>query len=621
MIQKKLFDLLLFLCMWMCLFGTGKAQVLKSDTTSNRVFSVRLDNLEWGFDSLIARDTLLRNFHLSHTPLIDQPAFQNQGMWGTAQRTLELGDFFSTEFNEGFRSLDGIRKSAPDEIAISGKPVSDLHYVQGYPQMIYITAKHTQNLGPYASFGIDYRRLKMQNIYFNNLPLLDRNRIPNIYNTGFHFRFDPPNNRYLLLLQVMNNRITNQETGGITEEGIFDSLGAGSRLFNQAAPLPDAVNVFKDLGVNIHQYYIFRRSDSTTGSQMRVFHHLSLANNRNEFNSTGADSGFFRHQYLGDISADRQQFKYLTNELGLGRNDGSFFSKVSIKQQTIGFWGTQKENAVYTNLYVKASGIVLAQKKRSGINGSICLSGYNRGDLFLSLFYHRKLNQNWQLNTNFSAVAVESDFQQNYYYGNHFRWSNDFNKQSNISGDVQLILNHKHPIQIGLHGGSIKNFIYYGNNGYPVQHRESELWYKMKFHQALNFRYWGIRNLLIFQQVNADVLPMPKVVAKSTWLFKSWLFHENMYFESGIDLFYHSGYVAPEYNPATRQFLNGQLKSYGNYPLADVFIDARIKTVSLMFRMHHVNQDIWNNESVILSPGYPILPRSFSFGIRWVLTN
>lgn len=621
MIQRKLpAPFLIMLILWGG-WSEAQAQILRTDTTSNRILSVSLSNLEWGIDRLSPTDTNLQGFHLSHTPLSNQLAIQNQGMWGTAGRSLEMGSVYRKYFNEGISSYEGLRKTASDSIYMSGKPVSDLHYVQGYPQMINITAKHTQNLGDYASFGIDYRRLKMQNIYFNNLPELDRNRIPNIYNTGIYFRFDHPNSRYLLLVQATNNRVTNQETGGLINEGRFDSLSSSARLFNQSAPLPDAVNTFRDVGIHLHQFYTLGQKDSLSKTQVRLFHHLTLARNRNEFNSSQTDSNYFSHQYNGSLTADRQQFRYLNNEVGIGRNDGQWLTKISILQQSIRFEGAFEEKADYTNLFLKASGLYAKSEQESGFNAEFGITGYNKADVYLLLFHQRKLGRDWILNMRIRSMIVESDFQQRYFNGNHFKWANSFKKQQDLNGEIGLSSTHRHPVQLNIQSGSLKNYIYFRSDGYPTQHMNAEFWYKIQLNYGLNFKFWAIRNSAVYQQVNSVVLPLPKFIAKSTWLLKGWVFHENMYLESGIDFFYHSAFDAPVYNPATRQFLNTSGKLYGNYPIGDIFLDARIRTVHLMVRMHHVNQDLLSPNSTILSPGYPILPRSFSFGVRWILTN
>lgn len=609
-----------FIFIWTAFYT--QAQIIKTDTASNKVFIFNMSEMEWLNDSLIPTDTVLREFHLKHTSLSNQTAIQNQGMWGTPERNLEMQVPFRKYFNEGIYSFESLRKPFSDQYAVSGKPVSDLHYVQGYPQMIYITAKHSQNLGQYASFGVDYRRLKMQNIYFNNLPELDRNRIPNLYNTRVYFRFDHPNKRYMLLVQTISNKITQQETGGIQNEGRFDSLGIGARLFNQSAPLVDGVNKFRDLGIQIHQIYTLRKNDTAElKGGTRIFHRVIISQNRNQFNLSLSDSGYFSHFYSGSTTADQQQFLNINNEAGIGRSSEKWRTRVSVLQQTIKFTGSYDDRALLGNLFLKASALYNNQGTLSGFTGDFGIGGYNSGDIYLRAFHLRKLSPLKTLNVALNTMIVEPDFQQRYYYGNHYRWNQKLLKQQNINSELAYTFSGKHPLKAEIQGGSLRNFVYFSNQGYPVQHTENEVWYKIKIDHTLDFKRWNVQNTLIYQQVSEDILPLPKALAKSSWYLKGWIFKENMYFESGIDFFYHDAFNAPVYNPATRQFqLNGKEK-YGNYPIGDIFLNARIRTVSLMLRIHHINQGVYPESSYILSPGYPILPRSFSFGVRWLLTN
>jgi hypothetical protein len=597
------------------------AQIIRTDTT-NQLYFYTLNGLENGNDSLFTADTLLNQFHIKHTPLFNYAAIQNQGMIGTAMRSLELLEGNSGYFNEGFDAFDFYRFKRNDLLGISGKANSDLHYVQGYSNFLYITAKHYQQLGDYASFGINYRSVKQHDLYSNNLENLDKTRIPNVHNTSFNFRLDPPKGKYILVLQLTNNRINNAETGGIANTGRFDSLPKRGRLLNNEVPLSNANNVFKDFDLQLNQIYKFNLSDDSTETKnIRLFHELNLDNHRNNFNSINEDTSYFAHYYLNAITADSQKFLYLNNRLGASFVWNTNLVKLGIKQQSVFYTSLLGISAAYTTLFLQSEISRLTKNYAVGAKAEYGIGGYNNSDLYLSAHYKRKWSDKFLLKASVQSMRYETAFANRFLFSNHHIWQNNFEKQQDVLGTIAAVAGKKNKFSLELTSALKSNFVYYNAAALPAQLNSAFLWTKVKASQQIKWGWLGNKNTLVYQQSGSDKLPVPNLIVQSSLYLDGWVFEKAMWLQTGIDLFYYSAYRAPIYNAAIRQFVVIDNGEFGNYPQFDVFLDAQIKTFSFMFKYQQLNQLFIKNKSDILSPGYPNLPNSFSLGIRWRLMN
>ena len=597
------------------------AQIVRTDTTHQLRFYT-ISGLENGNDSLFTADTLLNQFHNKHTPLFYYAAIQNQGMIGTAMRSLELADENKGYFNEGFEAFDFYRFKRNELLGISGKANSDLHYVQGYSNLLYITAKHYQQLGDYASFGINYHRVKQHDLYSNNLEKLDRTRIPNVHNTSFNFRIDPPKGKYIMILQLTNNRIDNTETGGIKNGGRFDSLPRRGRLLNNEVPLPGTNNVFRDFDIQLNQIYKFNLSkDSAVNKNIRLYHELNVDNHRNRFNSINEDTGYFAHYYLNAATADSQQYLYVNNRVGASFVWNDNLVKLGIKQQSVFYHSLLGTTGAYTTLFLQSAINRITKTTSVGAHADYGIGGYNNSDLYLTGHYKRKWNEQFAVKATFKSMRYETAFVNQFLMSNHFIWDKAFDKQHDIMGSISAVAGKSNKITLELSSVLKSNFVYYNSLALPEQLNSTFIWTKIKTTQQFKLGWLGNRNTAIYQQSGSDKLPVPNWILQSALYFDGWVFDKAMWLQTGIDLFYFSAYQAPLYNPAIRQFVIADNGEFGNYPQFDIFLDAQVKTLSFMFKYQQLNQLFINNKSDILSPGYPNLPNSFSLGIRWQLMN
>jgi hypothetical protein len=115
---------------------------------------------------------------------------------------------------------------------------------------------------------------------------------------------------------------------------------------------------------------------------------------------------------------------------------------------------------------------------------------------------------------------------------------------------------------------------------------------------------------------DSSVIRIPNFISENSLYYENDLFKKALRLQVGASLYYTSAYYADAYMPVTDQFYLQDKKKYGNYPFVDVFINARIKTVRIFFKMDHINSG-FSGKKYVLTPGYPYPERAFKFGVSW----
>lgn len=595
---------------------SSQAQRIQPDTNGVAQL-IYFQNFTSGDTFLFEVDSSLQGFQRRHTPSFDLEPYQDQGIQGTPGRYTGLR-FSSFYFNSGFESMDFLRELDPQCIQVSAKPLSDLHYVQGAPEYIYLKARHSQGLGKYAGFGVNFRRIKANNIYFNNLPNLDRTRISNHYNTRINFHFHHPNNKYSAIIELANNQIRIAETGGLQNQGLFDSLSGRSRFFNSLAYLPLASNTFNDHSIKIFQVYELKPSD-TLHAKMSLFHEGELSRNRNIFESENPDSALFKNFYSGSNTSDEQIFLFGNQRIGVNHEIKTFKFKHSVLWQPVLFNHSDGTKKSFHTYYFQSSFFARHNNKTwsSGL-AEMGWNGYNSGNMqlhFSLLKIYSKVHNRFTIYFRNQAPSFQSQF----HAGNHYRWDHKFDDIRLWAIGSQLSQANS-PNNLLVLYGQMNQFVYFNQSGLPEQKNSAFNFLKIQGKFNVNIGHFSSSHLWVYQHVSSAVLPLPDWSGRSSFGVTGRLFEGNLLTEAGVEVQYFTSYYAPVYNPATRQFQLQNERKYGNYPFFDFYVNGKIKTLQFMLKYQHFNQNFMNGSS-LLSPGYPALPTNFSFSIRWILKN
>jgi len=201
--------------------------------------------------------------------------------------------------------------------------------------------------------------------------------------------------------------------------------------------------------------------------------------------------------------------------------------------------------------------------------------------------------------------------------GNHFRWSNDFDKPVSTTGSVNYVLK-RYQLSLGVRLFNVQHFIYMNESARPAQIDGSISVQQFFIRKNFHFGYWHLDNEVILQKQSAgNVLPLPGMINYHSLFIEKPVFHSAMLMRVGSSVYFHEDYYGNKFMPVTGLFyLQGEEIKTGGYPLINVFINVKIKTARLFLLMENAGS-IFLSKTYLLVPSYPMPGMSLKFGIDW----
>ena len=92
--------------------------------------------------------------------------------------------------------------------------------------------------------------------------------------------------------------------------------------------------------------------------------------------------------------------------------------------------------------------------------------------------------------------------------------------------------------------------------------------------------------------------------------------------QAGVLIRYFSAFYMPAYNPLTNMFFQQRRRLYGDFYLADIFFDFKVKRFRAFTSLEHFNA-LWERFSprYYSAPYYPYADYFLRIGITWEFVN
>ncbi len=208
-----------------------------------------------------------------------------------------------------------------------------------------------------------------------------------------------------------------------------------------------------------------------------------------------------------------------------------------------------------------------------------------------------------------------------HYVGNHFVWDNDFGKTRSFRVGGRL---HIPWTQTDISAGveNVQNYIYFNPSSLPEQYGGSVQLFSVALEQKLRFGIWNWNNTLTYQATsNSDIIPLPAFTIYSN-MFIDFEAFKVLRMQIGLDCDYYTKYKGLSYQPATMQFhvQGADPIDVGNFLLANLYINAKIKKTRFFIVWSHFNQGLFGSNYFSM-PHYPIDPRQLRFGLAIDFAN
>ena len=510
-------------------------------------------------------------------------------------------------------------------------PTTVLFYRTGMEQGQVLDALFTFNTSKQFNASIGYQGLRSLGHYRNSLS--DHGK------TKATINYFTKNERYFLRAHLAAQDISNDQNGGLTPESI-ENFESGDNNFKDRARL---VTQFTDANNNVrgnryyldHYYRIWVKSDSTRimNSELKVGHIFNYEIKHYEYNQTAAHP-IFGGSFTSAIK-DKLDYNKLFSEVYLSLTSPIILGEVKFKINYFEY------NYSYNSIIIKHDEII-----NSNLNGNAIAVG---GEWKTKL---KKFNFNaeassiisgelhgfnvaaaaqYQIDSSFVIRAKaftnskSPNFNFNLFQSSYksYNWQNDFKNE--LTNNIVFEIDSKKWMYASLQVTNIMNYAYFdapdfGKQTKPVQASETVNYLKLKLSKEFRFGHFALDNQFIYQKVASgeDIFRVPDFITRNTFYYSNYLFEgKSLYLQAGITFSYFSKYLMNSYNPVISEFHLQNNQEIGGYPLFDLFINAKIRTIRLYLKFQHLNSSFSGKYNYYSAPTYPYVDFKIRFGLIW----
>jgi hypothetical protein len=173
----------------------------------------------------------------------------------------------------------------------------------------------------------------------------------------------------------------------------------------------------------------------------------------------------------------------------------------------------------------------------------------------------------------------------------------------------------------------IQNFQYFGTGYQPMVYDKTLSYIKGTVSNQIKLsRHWNWYNELTLQLVDPNApLHLPVFFTRQRLAFEG-NFFKNLFLSTGLELIYHSAFQPDAYMPLTGQFYLQDQFTANNRPIANAYLNFRIKRFKGFIRMEQLNTLLATSNQLgtryqFTAPNYPGTGTWLRVGIWWNFIN
>jgi hypothetical protein len=494
----------------------------------------------------------------------------------------------------------------------------------------YLDAMFTFNLSKRFNASLSYRSLRSLGKYRYALTDMGAARITMSYFTK--------NERYYVRGHLLAQDLNNQQNGGLTAQSV-EYFEDGDPNFSDRARLEtnftDATTTIRGNRYYLDHFYIlWDKKDSlkTIPSDLKIGHQIYFEGQHHQYDQQSANI-LFGPAYKNVIDDDALLTK-LYNEAYLSLNSPITLGEVRFKVNDYLY------NYSYNSIVVSEDGVIDSKlegnsfavggewhtrfkKFNLDVDASQVISGPLTGHAYSamasfktdSVFSVKARVFSNSRSPNFNFLLHQSDYKL-------YNWQNNFDNEE-LNG-IDFVFDSEKWIYASANISNIDNYHYFDVNeitgqAEPKQATESVNYFKIMISKEIRFGKFALDNQFIYQKVTNgdDVLRVPDFITRNTFYYANDIFKgKPLYLETGITFSYFSSYMMNAYNPVLSEFYLQNDREFGGFPLFDFFVNFRVKTMRVFFKLEHFNSGLSEN-NYFSAPTYPYRDFVIRLGLVW----
>ncbi|MDQ3392517.1 MAG: putative porin [Bacteroidota bacterium] len=613
-----------------------KAQILNDSVrnvygTKTTLFQYE-DNIKYNIPGMLSLDTTIHNIHNFNFVDRRQRKFQDLGIIGTPMRPIYYIAPDNIGSTSGFHAFD-LYFTAPEQVKYydTKSPFSRLNFVVGGMGRSIVNVDYSRNIKPNWNIGASLQNISADKQIGISSTRGDRNSDATAYQ--FYTRYFTKDNKYQLLANFSRLGISIAESGGLqpAESGgiqLAKSVNI-SDLNREETPIWFTKADSREVRVNLHLYQQYKFSNL-----VQLYHAIDRTKQAVSFQVPLTGVTYFIEnnliQSLGILGSgyyfsdtetrETSDFLFYKNELGFKGDINSLFYNFYLKRRDLLY-----ENNLH---YTPEHPVNRSAENYAGFNlrndFSDMLHFYANGEYLLGRNY--KLGSGFTfkyLEANVKRVKHEPSFIHEWYSGNHFIWSNDFDPtlSDNLYGAAHLDLPFlKMSPHINFH--RIAQPVYFDNNRQPQQASGAAIISAPGI--DLNFRFFKslyIENHFVYTGISGDaayVFRIPEYFVNTKIYYGNTHYDNKLTIQAGLDLHFRSAFKAYAYEPTIQQFYLQDDFLIPAFPLADVFVNFKISRAQVFLKYSNLTRVLNITDEYFTTPYYFGQRDVFDFGINWL---
>jgi len=537
--------------------------------------------------------------------------------------------------SSGFTTYAPYYESEEPKYFNTKSPYTSIYAIWGGKGRAMTKIEFSRNINSRWNIGFNYRPIWVdRQIQYQKA---NRQVVSQYYD--FYTTYKSKNDRYLLLWNYRRIRHRVSESGGV----VLPPGSAFNSLFDPNAALlfPPLVGgtsfssgaITEDYRSGIH---LLQQYQLAKPFQLYSISDIQTQSNKFTYSPSAITSGLPISSQFGFSQGDTTNnkdnavLKVIVEEAGIKGNAGPLFYDYYFKLRSYN----------YQNYFNERDSSILAYKKtglEKYVGGRMALRFDSLTELSGQAEYlldgHYKIEGDWKsrfLDASIRSTLARPGFMQNAYYGSHNQWSNSFNSvgSQQLSGFLKAQIGGFF-ISPGATFSTLHNYIYFKQVIDSTKYQQV-LPYQSNFNilfapevrlgltlfKKLSFRVQAIYSSIV--KNDGDALQIPPIFVNSQISYESPFLNGALNIQIGVDVHYQSKYYALGYSPTIQQFYVQQNTIMPAYPLADIFLNAKIKRGRIFFKYQNVVQLI-TKTGYTPTPLYPAAGNLLDFGFILLL--
>lgn len=571
-------------------------------------------------------DTALLFFHIYHP--FELLSISNT-FTGNNGGAYQANDFFKRTYNSDFsltRSFDAYWLT-PSQVKYfnTTTPYSLLDYTQSgsAKNETRFNVTHSQNINDKFNFGLIYNQTRSQGQY--------RKQENKFHNIGIVTSYN--SNQFVSHSNLIFNRLQGQENGGIDSS---QTLNGVPKTEDFIVRMDDAVNKLQNNNFFTSNEYRLGKTVEADSAEFVVeafiprvgfIHELEYAGNKRKFTKANAKD-FFENAYNDTVSTnDSVKYTRLTNIFQIKFYEApdrkyTFGKRVYLGNDQLWYRFSTLDKyypAKQSNTFL-GGGIFRNEGKfwQWEADGRIYITGYRAGQTEVNGYINKPLRigkDTTSLRVEGSVKTLVPDYFDQYYYSNHFEWTNNF---SNIN-EVRLgatIHSQQYNTTLGANYALIGNYIYNDEQALPAQASSELMVLSGYLNKDFDAKHWFIRTQLLIQKASNDrTIHLPGVAGFISMNYRT-IWSKVMYTQLGVDTRYNTSFYADAYQPGTSRYYLQSTRKIGNYPYIDLHVNLKLKRTRFYFKIMNAASGLVG-DNYYAAPDYPFYRRTYRIGIAW----